>query len=1060
MLLALITAPAGAGKTQYVIEQICAHCETKPLPKILVILPSGAQLVALRERLGALPHPLFGVTLADFHTLYHDILDSGEALPRLMPEAARYRVVRAVIQQLTRANQLPYFAPIANKPGFISNVAKLIADLKESVTLPDKFSDVASTPRTRDLATIYSAYQKFLLEHDLADREGMGWLTLAALASNPQLYADFDYVVADGFDEFNPTQLGLVNLFAERAPRVEITLTYQPNRLAHTRFARTFSQFEKPTQIDLPLRVPPRAEPLEHLEHYLFELDAPKFPAQDSVTITSAPDRMREVRTIARQVKRLVVDGVPTNQIGVVFRRLDGYQALVREVFAEFGIPFRVRDGLALSSNPLISALVNLLTLSANNFPRRHLLDALHSPYFAWRDLSPDDLMRIETITREAIVVQGRDAWLAAFVKPTEPLRDDEEDKRLVMQLTQAEIDGLRVQVEVILERVTPPDRSAPRDLVAWIEGLIGPDPRAQEWQRKNYPEQVEEDTTSLRIIARARNDDEPALAEIAARDTCALCEFSNVLRGIVQAAEILGEEEIAWSDFIDDLLDAVGSATYDLSPTTEGRVVISTITQTRGVPKDYVFLGGLVESEFPPRAPEDPLLTIREREMLSDANVLFASRPVRDETTLFYEAVTLARKKLYLSFPTFDDDANPLYPSPYLSAVNRILDGIPQKNLSLNDVPSSNESASLNELGVALTSVNVRREPSDAQLAQKLEQESATWRHSFFARQVEMRRESAMPHDEYSGVMRDPNLQIEFAEKFGDDYLWSASQFNEWGACGFRFFAKRRLKLEELIEPEEGLDALQLGSLYHEILEQTYRQFAQRAMAVTPTTLDDAKKILVAMADKILEDAPKRFAFRPTAWWNAERKEISRRLLALLDAEAERNADDASIPFDFEVPFGFKREPALKIRLPIGTIRAIGSIDRIDKGKRGVTLVDYKSGSTPISSTEVIQGRNLQLPVYVLAAQAKGMQVREAFFFHIRGGKTSGNFSKVDPVEWLERAKEHMNRYVGWTRAGRFAVEPNQFDQRTCAAYCEFESLCRVGRWSVKPMGSKTNNG
>ncbi len=154
MSLTLITAPAGAGKTQYVIQQIRAQCEAKALPRILVILPSGAQVVALRDRLGQLPNPTFGVTLIHFHNLYHDILDAAEALPRLMPEAARYRVVRAVIRQLADTNQLPHFAAIANKPGFIATVSALIGDLKEALTTPEQVSTAAATPRTRDLAAI------------------------------------------------------------------------------------------------------------------------------------------------------------------------------------------------------------------------------------------------------------------------------------------------------------------------------------------------------------------------------------------------------------------------------------------------------------------------------------------------------------------------------------------------------------------------------------------------------------------------------------------------------------------------------------------------------------------------------------------------------------------------------------------------------------------------------------------------------------------------------------------------------------------------------------------
>ncbi len=1060
MALDLFTASAGAGKTQYVINQVCAQCEQKPLPRVLVILPSGAQLVAFRERLAATTIATFGVILTDFHTLYHDILDAASVLPRLMPEAARYRVVRTVIRQLAAANQLPYFAPIAEKPGFIAAVSDLIAELKEGLTQPDNFAQLASTPRSRDLAAIYSAYQAFLRERELADREGMGWLALAALEADVHLYADLDYVAADGFDEFNPTQLALLNLLTARVTRLDVTLTFQPDRLAHIRFVRMLEQFKNATRVELTPSALPRAAPLEHLERTLFELGGPRQSADDGVKIISAPDRAREVRAIARGVKRLLIGGGRADQVGVLFRRLDGYQALVREVFAEYGIPFRVREGMPLESNPLIAALTNLLMLSVNNFPRRDTLDALRSPYFALRDLTPNNLAQIEAITREAVVVKGREAWLAAFVKPTEPppvqdagptMHEDDENTRLVVRLSKEEIDALRAKVDTFLTRVTPPERATPRDYVAWIEALIGPDPRAEEWQQQNFPDQVEEDTTSFRVIERARASSLD-LAEIAARDVSALAEFKDGLRGMVEAAEILGEGEIAWSDFLRDLLDAVSVAKYDLTPTTEGRVVISTITQARGVSKEYIFLGGLVESEFPPRAPEDPLLTAGEREALRAAGVPLASLQTREETTLFYEAVTLARKKLYLSYPTFDDKANSLYPSPYIQSVRQVLDPIPQEILSLNYVPAPNESASLTELAVSLTSPNARDTASAVALDQSLQRASPAWRHSLFARQVEARRESLMPHDEFSGVMHDAKLRAEFAAKFGADHRWSASQFSEWGACGFRFFAKRLLNLEEITEPEEGLDNLQLGSLYHEILEQAYGEFAKRSIAVTAATLADAQRTMAETAERILKDAPTRFAFRPTAWWSEERGEILRRLNALLEAEAERNGDSAPVPFALEMPFGFKGKPALNVQLPVGTIRVIGKIDRIDRVVDGtVVLIDYKTGSTPIGPAEVIQGRNLQLPIYVLAAEGQGHRVTDAFFVHIRGGKTSGNLAKVDRAGWLGLAKEHINRYVGFARAGNFSVEPNQFENGTCNAYCEFASLCRVGRWSLK---------
>jgi ATP-dependent helicase/nuclease subunit B len=1119
MPLHLLTAPAGAGKTQYIIEQIRAASARAPIARCLVIVPSHAQLAAFRERLGASAPVILGVTLTDFHTLYRDLLDAAGTQVTLLSHPARYRLLRAIVRQLAATNQLAYFAPIAEKPGFIHAVADLIAELKENLVSPRRFANLdlgqigadefaatpgavrpsgpsplptqvgmavacrdlqspqpaeqigtnefAATPGAvrpsgpsplptqvgmavacrdlqspqRDLTTIYTAYQNLLREHHLADREGMGWLALDALRADSHLHAHLAYIAVDGFDEFTPTQRALLDELAARVPQLDVTLTYQADRRAHTRLVRTLATFgDVPCEKLAPL-APPRAAPLEHLERYLFESNAPRVAAGAAVTLVAAPDRAREVRAIARAVKRLLLDGTPPQAIGVLFRRLEPYQTLVREIFAEFAIPFHIEQGMTLLSNPLIAALVNLLTLSANDFPWRDTRDALHSPYFFWRDLNHDAVTRIEQIAREAIVVKGRAQWLAAFVQPTTPWRADEPDTRLVTQLDAATLATLREQLARWFDRITPPERATAREYVAWIEQLVGPDPRAEEWQRQHFPEQFNTDTSSLRVIERARQGDTP---DIVARDLGALTEWTNLLRGILDAAEILNEGELTWRDFLADLRDALEATTYAAAPTSDGRVVISSVLQTRGVPKEYIFLGGLIESEFPLRPPEDPLLTAEERDALRAAGVSLACE-WHDETTLFYEAVTLARKRLTLTYATYDDDANPLYPSPYLDAVKAILTDIPQMTLSLNEVPTIVHAASRLELGVALTRALAQGDASARALEAQLQHASPAWQHSRLAREIQARREAAI-RDEYNGVIRDEELRAEFAHKFGENYLWSASQFNEWGACGFRFFARRLLQLQEITDPQEGLDVLTLGALYHEILAETYREFQARHLVVTPSTLDEAQRILQTTAERLLADAPSRLAFRPTAWWQSERDEIMRHLLRLLAVEAERYGDDAPVPFAFEVPFGFAGKPALRLELPIGTIRLIGKIDRMDRTGAGVVLIDYKTGSTPISAREVLEGRNLQLPIYVLAAQAHKHRVADAFFLHIHSAKTSGELSKVDRHEWLNAAKEHINRYVMLARAGEFAVAPTQFENGRCQAHCEFASLCRVG--------------
>ena len=72
------------------------------------------------------------------------------------------------------------------------------------------------------------------------------------------------------------------------------------------------------------------------------------------------------------------------------------------------------------------------------------------------------------------------------------------------------------------------------------------------------------------------------------------------------------------------------------------------------------------------------------------------------------------------------------------------------------------------------------------------------------------------------------------------------------------------------------------------------------------------------------------------------------------------------------EAKFGFAGEPPITINLPDGNVvRVRGAIDRMDLFENQVALVDYKSGSSSISKTEIQIGRNFQIMVYVYAARA-----------------------------------------------------------------------------------------
>ena len=178
----LLLAPAGHGKTQFVIEQIRATLASDPLSPIIVIVPNSIQAAGFRQRLCASGGAL-GVDVHTFHTLYAELLTrAGQPIPLLL-DPVRIRLLRAIVDNLCERGAMTHFAALRDKPGFIALLRNTIEELKRARVTPDVFSASVKGlgARLEEIARVYSEYQEWLQKQNWADNEGRGWLAAIAL---------------------------------------------------------------------------------------------------------------------------------------------------------------------------------------------------------------------------------------------------------------------------------------------------------------------------------------------------------------------------------------------------------------------------------------------------------------------------------------------------------------------------------------------------------------------------------------------------------------------------------------------------------------------------------------------------------------------------------------------------------------------------------------------------------------------------------------------------------------------------------------------------------------
>jgi ATP-dependent helicase/DNAse subunit B len=284
------------------------------------------------------------------------------------------------------------------------------------------------------------------------------------------------------------------------------------------------------------------------------------------------------------------------------------------------------------------------------------------------------------------------------------------------------------------------------------------------------------------------------------------------------------------------------------------------------------------------------------------------------------------------------------------------------------------------------------------------------------------------------------------FTERFNVNYRWSPSSLESYHSCPYSFFVGRVLKLEPRQEPAEGLDAAQLGTIYHQIFEQLYRTL-NRPDRTDP---DKLLAILPSISRKILDEAPATGGFRETAWWRETRQEIANNVARSIVAMAE--IQEEFVPKGFELRFFGAR--ALTVRDGSDRFILHGVIDRVDSDHQGRSrIIDYKTAG-PYSYTKqtLENGDKIQIALYALAARdalEQGEPV-DGFYWHIRHARPSDlTLSGYGPSEAIDIAVGHAWDSVRGARQGYFPAEP---PADGCPSYCPAAGFCwnyHAGMWS-----------
>jgi len=276
-------------------------------------------------------------------------------------------------------------------------------------------------------------------------------------------------------------------------------------------------------------------------------------------------------------------------------------------------------------------------------------------------------------------------------------------------------------------------------------------------------------------------------------------------------------------------------------------------------------------------------------------------------------------------------------------------------------------------------------------------------------------------------------------------------SVIKDYAACPFRAWAKHRLHIKNLDVPHTGLNAMERGSLVHQVLAQLWRQLETKA-ALDAISDQALESMLTSAANSAVlqmqQDRPIALSGR---FAQIEQRRLVRLVREWLDEEKKRE-------YFTVVATEEKRS------IQVGDLVLSARLDRVDELEGGQHIViDYKTSKPSIQTMIGARPDEPQLPLYLVMSEAQQQAVGVAFAAIKRGemgfaaivrdanllpgvkafSQLAGCKQFSTWEELIAAWRQHLTDLATGFCSGDAKVDPKNFPA-TCE-YCDMQLFCRI---------------
>ncbi len=833
--------------------------------------------------------------------------------------------------------------------GIVEKALSAISEMKSVGARPDELwaltengeikANARLSKKLSDISKIMTLYKKLLEEKYVSAKDECEKLS-AKLEEHPDAFSGVNFFIS-GFTSFTEPQYAVM---AELMRRAELTLHLTLSKAEYDSFEfseiiitkekilRTADRISVDKRLIRPDAIDPKKTELLCDAQRLLWKSSGKVNEEylkdcHRIRIFEASDPYEEFSFIASDIRRRVIEGASFGDFAIVARDAEAYSGIIDSSFIKAGVPHFISIRKDVSSYEAVKLIYTAIAAVCANFKREDVIS-----YAKCRlcGISPDACDEFELYT-ETWQISGERFTDGVFwnMNPNGYSFSEEGS------------------VAETLHRIDDTRRALIDPLVEFKENL------SAAITVKEYAEALVKFLTSLSIEERLY---ERCRELLALGETDAAEENERLWEIITSALDtlvlVLGDTEIDARGFESLLKILVSNSDIGRIPSFFDTVTVGSADMIRLSEKKHIYLVGVNQGEFPKTPKDSSYFTERDKALLFSLGIL--TEPSADITgarELFFfsrafaaaeESVTLlysVRNEAFASSKraeVIDRISNILHErvKPIKISELSALDRIYYPEAALDEIKNSQVEAALIDAG--------------------------------YERELTVSK----------GDITNKNLNIAKSAlkiMYPGDLALTQTRIDTYVGCPFAYYLRYNLKLSENERAE--FDARNIGTFIHAILENFFAELRSNRKTAKDLTEEEKENLVKKAAKKYLSSLSED-SLSASKRTRIMLDRLCRTAMPVVDGLCDELRDCDFVPQFFELKIG-KDESGLPSPATFKSddgcgVSVYGSIDRVDTYKRGddvyVRVIDYKTGSKTFSPSDLDEGKNLQMFLYLKA--------------------------------------------------------------------------------------------